>query len=278
MGQIRVATNLSRVTYLSPILFLHNEVGEKVGIMIGIYKIENKINGKVYIGQSVNIKRRWKNHKTASTCEKDHTYNYPLYKAFRKYGIDNFTFDVIEECELFELDRLEKFWINYYNSYVKGYNQTLGGYGIFNKSNKKILDNITQDLIDTKLSIGEIAKKYKLSYEMIQGINTGRYWIRDIKYPIRNYKRSKTLNYCIHCGKEISNKAVRCADCYKDMEKKKSNKPPKETLLSLICKYTMVEVGQLYKVSNNTIKKWCKSYDLPFKYNDIKQYKLENNL
>lgn len=152
----------------------------------------------------------------------------------------------------------------------------MGGYGSFNKSNKKILNDITQDLLNTELSIGEIAEKYNLSYEMIQGINTGRHWVRDIKYPIR--KRNRTLYYCIDCGKEISNKAMRCVDCYKIWEKGKSNKPPKETLLSLICKYPMVKIGELYKVSNSTIKKWCKTYGLPFKYNDIKKYKLEKNL
>lgn len=246
--------------------------------MVGIYKIENKINGKVYIGQSVNIERRWKDHKTVYTCKKDHTYNYPLYKAFRKYGIKNFAFDVIEECKPSELNNLEKFWVDYYDSYTKGYNQTLGGYGIFNKANKRMLEDITQDLLGTELSINEIAEKHNLSYEMIQGINTGRYWVRDIKYPIRNRNRNKVFHYCIDCGKEISNKAVRCVDCHKIWKKKNSNKPPKKTLLSLIGKYPIVKIGKIYEVSDNTIRKWCKSYGLPFKYSDIKQYKLENNL
>jgi group I intron endonuclease len=63
----------------------------------GIYKITNKINGKCYIGQSQHIEKRWTDHKTASHNQNDKGYEYPLYRAFRKYGIDNFTFEIIQE-------------------------------------------------------------------------------------------------------------------------------------------------------------------------------------
>lgn len=252
-------------------------LGKEVKIMIGIYKIENKVNGKVYIGQSTNIQIRWKNHKVASQCTKDHTYNYPLYKAFRKYGIDNFIFEIIEECDISELDNREKFWINYYDSYNKGYNQTLGGDGIFGKINNTTLDRITNDLYLSELSINEIAKKYNLSYEMIQGINTGRHWIRNINYPIRKPKE-KITHRCIDCGKKITSKATRCVDCYNIYVNKTSNKPSKETLASLILKYSMIKIGEIYDVSSNAIKKWCKSYNLPFTYKDIKQYRIQNNI
>ena len=96
--------------------------------MIGIYKITNKINNQCYIGQSLNIEKRWNNHKVASTNPSDSSYNYPLYRAFRKYGIDNFTFEILEECEQKFLNDREEYWINYFDSYKNGYNQTNGGY------------------------------------------------------------------------------------------------------------------------------------------------------
>lgn len=65
--------------------------------MIGIYKITNKINNKVYIGQSIDIQRRWCQEKNKAFNENDTAYNQLLSKAFRKYGIDNFNFEVIEE-------------------------------------------------------------------------------------------------------------------------------------------------------------------------------------
>ena len=88
--------------------------------MTGIYKITNKINGKSYIGQSINIKKRWENHKCMNGNKE-----YPIYRAFRKYGVENFKFEVLEECEVEELAERELYYILYYESYGKGYNQTL---------------------------------------------------------------------------------------------------------------------------------------------------------
>jgi group I intron endonuclease len=59
-----------------------------------IYKITNKVNGKVYIGKSNDPERRWKQHKSEVYKNKT-TY---LYQSMRKYGVDNFSFIVIEEC------------------------------------------------------------------------------------------------------------------------------------------------------------------------------------
>ena len=79
--------------------------------MIGIYKITNMKNRHCYIGQSRCIEKRWNNHKIASHNENDKTYNYPLYKAFRKYGIDNFIFEVLEECKIEKLNEKEAYYI-----------------------------------------------------------------------------------------------------------------------------------------------------------------------
>ena len=87
----------------------------------GIYKITNLLNQKSYIGQSINIEVRFNKHKTA----KDDFY---IHRALRKYGIENFSFEIIELCDLLQLDEKEKFWINYYNSLVpNGYNMIPGG-------------------------------------------------------------------------------------------------------------------------------------------------------
>ena len=98
----------------------------------GIYKIENVITHECYIGQSIHIEKRWLEHKQPSIYDNPnhYAYEYNLYKAFRKYGIENFEFTIIEECLQEELNQREKYWIKYYNSYNKGYNMTLGGDGI----------------------------------------------------------------------------------------------------------------------------------------------------
>lgn len=93
--------------------------------MIGIYKITNKINNHSYIGQSVHIEKRWNEHQTKYNWERE--CRKPLYLAFQKYGLENFTFEVLEECESQDLNNKEKYYIEYYNTYKDGYNQTTGG-------------------------------------------------------------------------------------------------------------------------------------------------------
>ena len=92
--------------------------------MIGVYKITNKINNKSYIGISTDIENRWKQHKSEYNHKREA--NKLLYKAFNKYGIENFTFEILEECPSEELDSKEAFWIDYFNSKVDGYNATVG--------------------------------------------------------------------------------------------------------------------------------------------------------
>lgn len=91
-----------------------------------IYKIQNQINNHVYIGQTIkNYQKRFQQHK--ANYDKPYFAQLSLYKAFKKYGIENFSFEPIEEVPNDKLDDREKYWINYYNSYYDGYNMTLGG-------------------------------------------------------------------------------------------------------------------------------------------------------
>ena len=94
--------------------------------MYQIYKITNQKNGMVYIGSSVNVERRWRQHKEASINEKDHHYNYPLMIAFREFGIANFTFEVIDTLPDYQtMIKAEHDWIVKENCVVpNGYNQT----------------------------------------------------------------------------------------------------------------------------------------------------------
>lgn len=105
--------------------------------MIGIYKITNKINGNSYIGLSVDIERRWKTHYQRYQDPNNKEYDKVLYKAFRKYGINNFSFEIIEECEAKQLQEKEKYWITFYDTYNHGYNATPGGDKVFDMSGEK---------------------------------------------------------------------------------------------------------------------------------------------
>ena len=96
--------------------------------MAYIYKITNQINGKVYIGKTLNtIERRWKEHCGDFATERCR--NRPLYRAMNKYGIENFTIEQVEECSPEVVNEREKYWIEQYGSFKKGYNATVGGDG-----------------------------------------------------------------------------------------------------------------------------------------------------
>ena len=91
-----------------------------------IYKITNKVNGKSYIGQTIqSVKERFYQH-CATKCSQA-ILNMVIHKAIAKYGKSNFTIEVIEEVESANLNDRERYWIRYYDSYNNGYNSTEGG-------------------------------------------------------------------------------------------------------------------------------------------------------
>ena len=120
----------------------------------GIYKITNLKNGKVYIGQAVDIVKRWRDHR-----ENYLTHDEVVYRAMRKYGLDNFAFDILEECCPDRLDEKEIYYIKQYRSYIgwkdnHGYNMTEGGGGrrgfFFSKETRK------------KMSLAKVGRKMPL--------------------------------------------------------------------------------------------------------------------
>jgi len=248
--------------------------------MIGIYKITNQINNKSYIGQSKDIKKRLNKHKSTCFNPSDNHYEYPLYRAIRKYGIENFTVEVIEECKIEELNQKEEYWIKKYNTFFNGYNQTLGGDGSGVGINKENILQIFHLLETTDLIHKEIAEKCNVSIETVQGINTGRYWKQDREYPIQ--KRTKERlekikknkeNYCIDCGKLIYKTSTRCVDC-ENKHRVAMNKMQvtREELKNLIRNKPFTQIGKQFGVSDNTIRKWCIKYNLPSKAREIKNY------
>ena len=170
----------------------------------GIYCFTNKINGKCYIGQAVNLKKRLRSH--YSTFKKQNIPNMIFYTAVAKYGQENFDLEILEYCDntlnleslKALLDEREKFYIKEKNSYVpNGYNQTLGGdagvlgYKMTEEQKEKIssgakksnerfkklicLRNIKEPKYYIGFTYEEAAKKSGVSRNIIQSICNDNY-------------------------------------------------------------------------------------------------------
>ena len=117
--------------------------------MIGIYKITSP-SGKVYIGQSINIEKRWEQHRNENNWK-----YYKLYDSFRRYGAGNHTFEVVRECLKEDLNKLERYYQDKFNVLEEGLNHLLQE----SDEAPKILSE------ETKRKIGEASKGRKLSEE-----------------------------------------------------------------------------------------------------------------
>ena len=234
----------------------------------GIYKITNQVNGKVYIGQSKRIEQRWEEHKISSHNKNSNEYNYPLYQAFRKYGLENFKFEILEECLPKELNQKEIDYIALYESYPvdhgKGYNQTPGGnQGYCIKLTDNIINNVLQDLKYNSLTQLQIAEKYHLDKMTIHNINYGKenYFQENLNYPIRERKH-KQIFYCKKCGVQISYRSNLCTKCMGTTLKVPL--PPKEDLLKDL--YEMRKdylVAKKYGISTMLLKRWKEELEIP---------------
>lgn len=118
-----------------------------------IYLITNNVNGNKYVGKTeLSIEERWGQHIKDSKKEKCEIR--PLYRAIRKYGVENFSIKEIDTGQGEELNNKEQYWIQHYDTYKNGYNATLGGDG-------KIL-----------LDYDEIIKTYLLSHNVAEVART----------------------------------------------------------------------------------------------------------
>lgn len=149
-----------------------------------IYCYTNRINNKKYIGQTNNLERRKKQHIQDSIhCHKGHeiSYNLPFHSAIRKYGIDNFDFEIlkiIDTEDWNEVNDIESKYINDFQTICpNGYNlqaQSQANKGL----NKTALpENVVEEIISKlkeKELISNISEEYQLSRSYISDINNGK--------------------------------------------------------------------------------------------------------
>ena len=237
---------------------------------IGIYKIENLINGKIYIGQSIHIEKRWSEHCQPSA-------NSLIAQAIRKYGKENFSFQIMKETsDITELNALETEYIRQYNSLAPhGYNITLvdsNEHHQFNKYDYEVFLQIINDIKCSNLSFKEIAELYQIDLSMVYYLNRGDYHtLAHEQYPLRPLQKQSVQSYCIDCGCKISKDAVRCSKC-DHLQQRRAVRPSRNELKQLIRTKSFTAIGRQYGVTDNTIRKWCQSEALPSKAKEIKAY------
>lgn len=137
-----------------------------------VYKIVNNINHKVYIGSSTRVEKRWKQHINDAFNPNNKKYNYPLYQAFRKYGLENFSFEILQDdFESIEaMQDYEHKMICYYSSLTpNGYNQTenTSSNTIANENTQKYIQKISKQcaLVDEDNQILAIYPSYHAAAE-----------------------------------------------------------------------------------------------------------------
>lgn len=148
-----------------------------------IYKIINDVTDKVYIGKTTQtVEKRFKEHKRRSI------YNdkYHLYRAMRKYGVEHFFIEEIEECPSEVLSDRERYWIDYYDSYNNGYNMTVGGDGNLLYNYKEVankyleLKSEKETMAYFGCSFAVVQKACKEYNIKIQRGNTKEFWESEI--------------------------------------------------------------------------------------------------
>ena len=151
----------------------------------GIYAIINKVNNKIYIGSSVNIFYRFKNH-ISKLNTRHHENNY-LQNAFIKYGISCFYFVILEFCE--NLKEKENFYLNYFKSYKRKY-----GYNIIVSSERK---RYSPEL-RKRISVG--LKKFYASHEVSAETRN--------KISKANKGKKHTIKICKNISKKLSGRKL----------------------------------------------------------------------
>lgn len=214
----------------------------------GIYKITNKVNGKIYIGQTYDVVSRWIHHKSDLNHNRHH--NIHLQKAWNMYGQENFDFEIIERCSVDQLNTREEFWIHQYDSYNSGYNLDCGGLGV------RGYKHTEDELIKMRcIQNPKIVLQFDLHFNFIQE------WIGGVSHisKVFGYTRECILLRCDH---RILNKMTPYKEYYWIYKNEYESDDFDWSRYMHNVQYPEEKVVCQYDKNFNLIKKWHHRQDL----------------
>jgi group I intron endonuclease len=206
-----------------------------------IYRAINKNNGKCYVGKTVNsLQQRINSHKSESNLNR---YDVAFHRALRKYGIDMFEWEVLHECYLVEqLNEMERYFIKKFDSYLNGYNETLGGDG-------QSIGYVAAESTRKKLSIKSTELWKDLNHrKKVSEIQKAR-WVRNRHKIIEAQKAWASSPKAVHI-KSINAKKMWQKKGHKENMRKKLNKTWEIVL----------EDGRKFTI--NDLTKWCERHNI----------------
>lgn len=232
--------------------------------MFLIYKIINKINGKIYIGKTCrDIETRWAEHCSRANSDD----KYYLHNAINKYGKESFTIEEIDKAKTEEeINKLERYWIDFYNSVDKnyGYNLTTGGDG-----QQKYNWNEFRALWDSGYSIKEIASIY----------NCGRDTVGQALKDYGNYSYKESLQRSSAMKKSVKqyDKNKQLITIYQSIQEAADNVGCSVASISNCLKNkTYITCGYFWTYSTDTLPEEVE-FKFKYKTREINQYDLEDN-
>lgn len=250
-----------------------------------IYRVTNIINGKVYIGQTVEglIRRRW-SHESKAILSKSPTY---FWRAVKKYGKENFEWKILEYCNSKEeLDLAEEWYIRCYKTFVGfddccGYNCTLGGEGSVGfKHTKEVCELITKQKTGVKLSKESIERRSLLQSKdwLIVFPSGEESVIRNLSKFCRENDLSPGAMYGVSQGERNHHKNFRCVrllpfnrkTCSKETRQmiseknkgKRNTKEQSERQLDIQSKYWLITFPNGQEKTIKNLNRFCRKYVL----------------
>tara|TARA_R110000868_G_scaffold119343_5_gene316160 strand:- start:42 stop:611 length:570 start_codon:yes stop_codon:yes gene_type:complete len=172
--------------------------------MIGIYKVVNP-NGRVYVGQSMDVDRRWEDYKRVQGKGQPR-----LHRSIKKHGVVNHIFELIEECRDIELNVRERYWQDFFNvTGKKGLNCRLTGsndrVGFLSEETKAKISKTHTGMKhseETKQKISNINLGKKLSSETCRKMSIAKKGIVFTEEHLKNLRKPRRTLICPHCKRE----------------------------------------------------------------------------